>query len=193
MNDPALYQYRGVSQFSSLANCKVSTFLKKLGMPASEAGNRYYYAHSTPYLDMLLGVRYLIQKTGFMPEAETVEKVAVSDTVTSYRNRYALPVGFLVNEETADFSIDTSENAFEVQNDLFAKMTGIKEPLYTAVDVKDVGHSGVEVNRNDYGYYTYFPMSTAAEPYLKFYAGARYLAICVLVCRQGGGSRHLSE
>lgn len=168
LNDPALYQYRGVSQFSSLANCKVSTFLKKLGMPASEAGNRYYYAHSTPYLDMLLGVRYLIQKTGFLPETETVEKIAVSDTVTSYRNRYALPVGFMVNEETADFSVDTSENAFEVQNDLFAKMTGITEPLYTAVDVKDVGHSGVEVSRNGYGYYTYFPMSTEAEPYLKY-------------------------
>ena len=74
-----------------------------------------------------------------MPEAETVEKVAVSDTVTSYRNRYALPVGFMVNEETADFSIDTSENAFEVQNDLFAKMTGIKEPLYTASMSKMLG------------------------------------------------------
>ena len=47
-------------------------------------------------------------------------------------------------------------------------MTGIKEPLYTAVDVKDVGHNGVEVSRNGYGYYTYFPMSTAAEPYLKY-------------------------
>lgn len=168
LNDPALYRYQGVSQFSSMANCNVTTFLKKLGLPASEAGNRYYYAHSSPYLDMLLGIRYVIQKSGTMPETETVEQVATSNGVSSYRNRYALPVGFLVEEQTADFTVDTNENPFEVQNDLFAKMTGITEPLYTAVDVTDVGHTGLDVSRNGYGYYTYFPFSDATETYLKY-------------------------
>lgn len=168
LNDPALYRYQGVSQFSSMANCNVTTFLKKLGLPASEAGNRYYYAHSSPYLDMLLGIRYVIQKSGTMPETETVEQVATSNGVSSYRNRYALPVGFLVEEQTADFTVDTNENPFEVQNNLFAKMTGITEPLYTAVDVTDVGHTGLDVSRNGYGYYTYFPFSDATETYLKY-------------------------
>ena len=79
-----------------------------------------------------------------------------------------LPVGFLVEEQTADFTVDTNENPFEVQNDLFAKMTGITEPLYTAVDVTDVGHTGLDVSRNGYGYYTYFPFSDATETYLKY-------------------------
>ncbi|MDO4156414.1 MAG: YfhO family protein, partial [Oscillospiraceae bacterium] len=168
LNDPALYRYQGVSQFSSMANCNVTTFLKKLGLPASEAGNRYYYAHSSPYLDMLLGIRYVIQKNGTMAETETVEQVATSNGVSSYRNRYALPIGFLVEKETADFTVDTNKNPFEVQNDLFAKMTGITEPLYTAVDVTDVGHTGLDVSRNGYGYYTYFPLTNATETYLKY-------------------------
>lgn len=168
LNDPALYRYQGISQFSSMANCNVTTFLKKLGLPASEAGNRYYYAHSSPYLDMLLGIRYVIQKSGTMAETETVEQVATSNGVSSYRNRYALPIGFLVEKETADFTVDTNKNPFEVQNDLFAKMTGITDPLYTVVDVTDVGHAGLDVSRNGYGYYTYFPLTNATETYLKY-------------------------
>jgi uncharacterized membrane protein YfhO len=172
LNDPALYGYDGVSQFSSMANCNVTTFLKKLGLPASEAGNRYYYAHSTPFLDMLLGVRYVIQKTGTMPETETVTEIATCDGVSSYRNKYALPIGFFVNAQVTDFSLDTTKDAtsnpFEVQNALFAKMTGITEPLYTAVEVTNEEHAGLDVKRNAYGHYTYFQSRDASEVYLKY-------------------------
>jgi len=135
------------------------------------------------------------RKAGTMPETETVEQVATSNGVSSYRNRYALPVGFLVEEQTADFTVDTNENPFEVQNDLFAKMTGITEPLYTAVDVTDVGHTGLDVSRNGYGYYTYFPFSDATETYLKYNFVPEQDTPFIWVsffgwCR---GSRHLSK
>ena len=48
LNDPALYGYRGVSQFSSMANENATKWIRSLGFPASEAGNRYYYGGGTP-------------------------------------------------------------------------------------------------------------------------------------------------
>ena len=70
LNDSALYGYRGISQFSSAANVSATKFIKRLGMYASEAGNRYYYRISTPVVNSLLGVKYIMSKRGALQSEE---------------------------------------------------------------------------------------------------------------------------
>src|SRR5699024_10929617 len=48
-NDPMLYVYRGVSQFSSMINESVTEIMRKLGISAEERQNRYVYNETSPF------------------------------------------------------------------------------------------------------------------------------------------------
>lgn len=172
LNDPALYGYSGISQFSSTANSSVTTFLKKIGLPASEAGNRYYYAFTSPVTNMFTGIKYIMNRSGVdLSATDTIKQNInqVSNDVILYENQYSLPIGFMTEYTIEDFSVDSNESPFIIQNNLFALATGIEEPLFTSVDVKDVGHSGLTATRNSYGSYTYsLNEDTSTETYLKY-------------------------
>lgn len=162
LNDPALYNYHGLSQFSSTANESVTSFLHALGLPASEAGNRYYYAGGSPITNWFTGIQYLICRTGSLLDTAHWQMLSMEGTSTAYQNSYGLPVGFVAERSLADYEGNPNGNPFENQNELFRFATGIQEPLFTPVDVRDVGHEGVEVTRGGYGIYTY-QVDAAAE------------------------------
>lgn len=166
LNDPALYSYNGISQFSSMANKNVTTFLRKLGVAGSEAGNRYYYALTSPLTHMFTGIRYVISRTGDIMDTETMERAYTSGLAEAYRNEYSLPIGFMVNEELSAYDGEAYDNPFEAQNDFFTKATGITDPLFTSIDVTHTNHSGMNektgVYKKSYGNYT-FSVDTEAE------------------------------
>lgn len=172
LNDPALYSYNGVSQFSSMANKNITTFLRKLGVAGSEAGNRYYYALTSPLTNMFTGIKYVISRTGDILDTETMEKLYTSGQVKAYKNEYALPIGFMVNEELSAYDGIAYDNPFEAQNDFFAKATGISEPLFTSIDVTHTSHSGMNekngVYKKSYGNYTYSVDKEAESHILQF-------------------------
>lgn len=133
LNDPALYGYSGISLFSSTVPVAVSRFFRSIGLPASEAGNRYYYTLSTPWNNSLIGLSHLIDRTGTVPESKYLTLCSSSGAVFGYAVKDALPFCFVVGKETEAYRPSGYQNPFEAQNDLFAKMTGIREPLFTAV------------------------------------------------------------
>ncbi len=154
LNDPCVYNYDGVSQFSSMANKSVTTFMRMLSIPAGETGNRYFYVNTSPVTNMLLTIRYIIAKDGYNADANMLE-IGRSDSVKMYENQYYLPIGYMMEEAVGEYAFDTAMNPFEIQNDLFKKMTGITEDLFTPIDITDVGHKGVNVSRTGYGNYQY--------------------------------------
>ncbi|MBQ8514930.1 MAG: YfhO family protein [Ruminococcus sp.] len=159
LNDPALYSYEGVSQFSSMANKSVTTFLRTLGLPGSEAGNRYYYALTSPLTNMFTGIKYVLSRNGPIMDTATMKQIGAAGTMRAYENQYALTVGFMVNEEILSYDGTEYANPFEAQNTLFARATGIDEPLFTPIDVTHTRHSGMAsengVYRSGYGIYTF--------------------------------------
>lgn len=168
LNDPALYGYRGLSQFSSTVNVNVTRWMHALGLPSSEAGNRYYYGGSTPATNMFSGIQYLICRSGAAKDSIQWENIAKSNASYAYRNRYALPVGFWTTSDLASYRVVTSANPFDNQNDLFSLATGIETPLFTAVDVEEVTYTGASATRNGYGNYSYSVDMSVDEHLLKY-------------------------
>ncbi len=155
LNDPSMYLYDGLSQFSSMANEHVTTFIRLLGLPASEAGNRYYYANTSPLTNMLLDIQYVIAKDGYNADSETMDLTAQSGKVKLYQNRYNLGMGFMVEPSAASYTMDATLNAFDQQNVLFKRLTGVSGDLFTQIDITHVGHTGYDVTRKQYGSYSY--------------------------------------
>ncbi len=159
LNDPALYSYNGISQFSSMANKNITTYLRKLGVAGSEAGNRYYYGINSPMVNMFTGIKYIVSRTGDALDTATLTEKAVSGSVRLYENNYTLPIGFMTDENILGYEGKAYSNPFEAQNDLFARATGLTEPLFTSMDVTHTSHTGFNekngVYRKSYGNYSF--------------------------------------
>ena len=156
LNDSALYGYYGLSQFSSAANVSVTTFISRLGLYASEAGNRYYYRLSTPIVNSMLGLKYLINKSGpLYTEEMALKHRNVADGVHMYENKYPLSLGFMMDEAILDMPDTPNTNPFEYQNELVSRATGIKDELYSPQSPSLAEDHDMEVVRNGYGNYTF--------------------------------------
>ncbi|MGN1481867.1 YfhO family protein [Porcipelethomonas sp.] len=170
INDPALYGYRGVSQFSSTANVSVTRFLESLGIQASAAGNRYYYTQSTPINNMFLNIEYLISHDGFSGDETYLDRIDDDGSVVLYKNNAYLPIAFTAESSIMDYQGE-SKIAFENQNELFRLATGLEEDVFTPIDVKDVGHKGLNVIKTSNGQYSYQysqPDDGSSDCYLKY-------------------------
>ncbi|MBQ1463258.1 MAG: YfhO family protein [Ruminococcus sp.] len=160
LNDSALYGYVGVSQFSSAANVSVTTFLKRMGLYASEAGNRYYYRQSTPVVNSLLGIKYLISRNGpvrsvAMSLDYKAESSVERDTVYLYENRYPLSLGFMVSSDILDMEDSADVNPFEYQNKLMSLACSLDGKLYTPQPVALVKYENISVEKESYGKYSF--------------------------------------
>jgi len=161
LNDSAVYGYNGVSQFSSSANVSVTNFIKKIGIYGSDAGNRFMYRISSPTTNALLGIKYVISKSGQQYADDTfLEYYANSDNSYLYKNKYPLSIGYMMNEDILKLGndiMDTSDHdiPFEYQNAIFKYAVGIDDDLYTPQPVAVADHKGVYVNKSSYGKYNY--------------------------------------
>lgn len=163
INDPALYQYRGISMFSSMINCEISQYMHNLGILASQAGNRYYYAATTPFTNAILNLKYTIAKTGSLLDTQYNKLVDTKGGVKIYENQAYLPLGFMCNDDIADMDV-ISSIPFYYQNQLFKAMTGSSDPLfYYAPMTSANGCINCEVTseENNTGFHTFEPLSAS--------------------------------
>ena len=168
INDPALYGYKGISQFSSTANVNVTNLMRSLGVPASAAGNRYYYHQNTAVVNMFLNLKYLLSIDNYSGDLTYLEPLAESNGVSSYKNTHHLPIGFMSENTILDFTGE-STNQFNNQNELFRLATGIEEDVLVKVPIKDVGHTGLNVIKTGDGQYNYqYEASESGNCFLKY-------------------------
>jgi len=168
LNDLALYGYNGLSQFSSMANVSTTKWMRSLGLAASEAGNRYYYAGSSPVTAMFTGLRYLICRSGNTSDTLTWQTFATADNATAYENRYDLSVGFWTSADLTEYISYPDGNAFENQNTLFQLATGIDTPLFTAVEVDSIHGTDTILSSNGYGSFSYTVESGSDDAVMQF-------------------------
>lgn len=155
LNDSSLYGYYGISQFSSSANVSVTKLMKRLGLYASEAGNRYYYRISTPVVNSILGLEYIISKKGALQSEEmALSPEKEENGVYLYKNNYPLSLGFMMNEDILDMPNKSLVNPFEYQNDIIRLATGA-EGCFTAQPVALVEYKNMDVRKSGYGNYTF--------------------------------------
>lgn len=156
LNDSSLYGYYGMSQFSSSANVSVTRLMRRLGLYASEAGNRYYYRTSTPVVNSLLGIKYIISKKGVMKSEEmSLETQDIENGVYLYRNKYPLSLGFMMNSDILEMEDKNGVNPFEYMNTIIKLASGSEKPCFTAQPVALVEYKNMSVQKNGYGKYTF--------------------------------------
>jgi uncharacterized membrane protein YfhO len=139
-NDPALYNYPGLSIFSSTIPEKSVKMFMNLGY-YSNTINSYRYEGSTAILDSLFGIKYLIYR-GINIEEKLYKQIAASDKLRTYINPYALPLGFQAGSELKNFKSSTVHTPFVNQNLFMEDICGVKDILIP-IDQKQGTHDNL--------------------------------------------------
>lgn len=139
LNDNALNGYNGITTFSSAANCGVSQFMKGIGLPASVAGNRYAYEETTPLTNLLVGLKYMIDRDNLDVDRPFFDSVTSSGSVRLLENRTYLPMGFMVSSRVTQYDADNRAGFARLtnQNYLYQLLSGSQSNLLRQVELTD--------------------------------------------------------
>lgn len=125
--DPCIYNYNGMSAFSSMAYENYSQTQYSLGMFGNRI-NSYTYNTQTPVYNMMYGIKYLIKDSSSLDlSSKYYKKIYTTkdkNQTPVYENKYSLPIAFVASKSIENW--DSSEgNPFDVQEDLIDKATGV--------------------------------------------------------------------
>ena len=130
LNDGSLNGYNGISTFTSSANVNVTNFMKYMGQAAQDNYNRYCFEESSPVVNLFLNLKYMIERDGQVEDNRYFKTRYRNDSVYLLENQAYLPLGFLAEEQLADFTFYEADNAFLFQNDLFRAATGLWDDVW---------------------------------------------------------------
>lgn len=159
-NSPALYGYKGFTLFSSTSYETTAKLMRDLGYHGNNI-NSYKYMSSTAVLNSFFGIEYLIDKDKEIRDP-LLETVHTENEIFSYRNPYALSLGFMVSENILNWNT-SAVTPFETQNDLLVKSAGYSD-VFLPLEI--VTESAVNMNsetgsaRNGYNF---TPASTSEK------------------------------
>ncbi len=150
--DPCIYNYNGISTFSSMAYQEYSQTQYNLGMFGNRI-NSYTYNTQTPVYNMMYAIKYLIKDSSSLDLSENYYKKIYTTKDTSktsvYENKYSLPIAFVASKSLENWN-DIEGNPFEVQEDLIDKATGVNNVFvpveYTGTESYNANCE--EVNQN---------------------------------------------
>lgn len=100
-NDAMFVGFQSATCFSSTSNALVKDFYEKYGMKSS----RVYYCFdgATPFTAALLANRYMLY-TADIGESDIFELVDTEGKLYLYKNKYSLPLGYMVSSEMVSSS-----------------------------------------------------------------------------------------
>ena len=166
LNDGALNGYNGITTFTSSAFVGVTEFMQALGYGAKDNYNRYCYEEASPVANLFLGLKYMIERDGYVEENSYFDEVARFDKVALLENNAYLPLGFLANSELSDLEFPISGNRFTFQNNLVEAATGIKNVFSSTNKLKITASSGITLsNVYSSGYCSYNAKSGGSVTY----------------------------
>lgn len=121
LNNPALYNYKGISQFSSSVNADTTAMMEKLGMDGSPGRNRFNYNQTAPVTNSILNIKYIITRNRQLEDTDftLVDKSGHSGL---YESKYPLSIGYMTGNEMRTWNTD-SENPFHVLDDYLRAAT----------------------------------------------------------------------
>ena len=136
-NDSFALGNAGLTHYSSVVDAKTRDFARLTGLLFANA-HILYNTGTTPVLDSLLGVKYVLRKQEYAlaPLPDGYRPLWTQGDVTAYENPYALPIAYLVPPQVETLG---DSDPFINQNLLLSDLTGEPEPVFTPVS--DVSRS----------------------------------------------------
>lgn len=155
-NESLLYGQKGIALFSSTVNSDLVDTLHQLGFYTSL--NRIQYGGYCDVTNMLFGVRYT-EKLNRLSNMNPYSPITDEDIMVE--NPYCLGLGFLVEQEALEVSLE-EDNPFDNQNVLLSSMTG--ERLYQTEELTLDEHLTTSFARKPgYHYYVYVKEKAAEK------------------------------
>lgn len=137
-NDSMLFNYNGLTHYSSCEKDYVESFAQKMGFRNSEVWT-FYNQGSTSFIDSLLGMKYFISV--FDTTDKPFSALGLYDEAYVYENPYALPIMIPVHSDFSKVDMN-SNNLFEIQNEIVHEF-GVDEDILTTVDIEDIALTNV--------------------------------------------------
>ncbi|HCM92400.1 MAG TPA: hypothetical protein DIS78_07545 [Lachnospiraceae bacterium] len=146
VNDPALFDYAGMSHDSSCEKDEIIDWLGRFGFPRT-VYYTYYNGGGTSFIDSFFGIRYYVSRFDETPKPYV--RLPYEGKYYAYLNEYALPLAFIAPKSLIDYDLDDAD-PFARQNRL-AFFWGIGDDIYkeAGAEVKTEG-----VSETDPGHYT---------------------------------------
>ena len=172
VNDPAMFDYIGLSHDSSCERDDVIDWLTNLGF-CKTVYYTYYNGGSTSFADALLGVRYY--GSGFDDTFKPYERIGEVWAHGIYRNQYALPMLYAAPEGLADYEFD-ERNTFEKQNEVAGYWDGGPYEIYKKAEAQTELEGATEteaghfVKDDEEAYIVYNIKVTEELPLLMYFA-----------------------
>lgn len=120
-----LYNYNGVSVFSSLADSKYSLFQYDMGNPGNLA-NDYGYAQQTPMYNTLFSMTYVLDQNNTLSRSPYYQAVGETEHVTVLKSKNTFGLGVLANPEVAAWD-GYNNNSLAAQSSIWQAATGAKD------------------------------------------------------------------
>lgn len=121
------YNMPSFSTFCTTINGDLRKFLKDVGAQVNEAG--YFYVGSTPFMDSIFGIRYMLERDGDL-DVCGYDYITTKDEVNIYQTPYPLSIGYAVDEALLEWE-DYYGLAFDNQNEMIRLMTGTNDVFVT--------------------------------------------------------------
>lgn len=141
-NDNLALGMRGLSNSTSTLNAKVIEFLKRSGLCSKSHWSKY--SGSTPVLDALTGIKYLIAETDDTVSPLYNEIINYDNDLIAYENPYALSIAFGVNEYLAelDYGNTSLTNPFDRLNRAITYMLGEEktQKIFQKIKTTDISY-----------------------------------------------------
>ncbi|MDO4189404.1 MAG: YfhO family protein [Lachnospiraceae bacterium] len=167
-NDAMLFNYNGLSHYSSCEKDYVESFAEKMGFKITEYWT-FYNQGSTSFIDSLLGVKYFISR--FDSTDKPYKPLSAYDETYVYENPYALPYVIPTHSDMSTVDM-TTNNLFEIQNEIVHEFL-IDEDLLSRVDVENIALENVrktahEEDGSDEAYIRYEKVDPSKEAYIEY-------------------------
>lgn len=151
LNDCTFFSFPGVSVFSSACNSGVASVLESIGIGARSAANRYVYEQSDPAVNLLLGIKYLIDRDGKNADPAHFTQVAQSGDVLLLENNDYLPMGWVVDPQVLGYDPEMGGTPFDRLTAIYSGMLGSNLKLYETVLPTEVTYAGKAEGSNHVG------------------------------------------
>ena len=126
-NNSMLYDYNGISHYSSLGSENLRKFYAKIGFDTYFGNNIIAYSDSLPaFTPSLFGIKYIIsdREEHINPYKKLKRVDFLSKPLYVYENPYAFPLGFVSENEIIAKDIFSEKNIFQTYNELMKTITG---------------------------------------------------------------------
>ena len=145
LNCPAMYHYKGISQFSSSLNANATALMEHIGVEGAPDKNRFNYNQTDPVTNAMLNIRYLIGKNLPIDDSD-FKQIAKSGNSRLYESIYPLSIGYMTADAIRTWNYE-QENPFMVLDDYVRAVTQNKyTSVFTEIEPVDVSAANIELS-----------------------------------------------